>query len=197
MALKHRVMAEPIRSLTLLATDPGAKCGLALFHRGQLITVRGCNPFTVAPTTLAQHAQLLADRDETELMVVGEDWGVGGFANPTMMVGLAQSWGIVKREMMLVGTKDARVWRIPTATWRSFYGGPIGQKYFDWKKWAVDNASERAGFSITNDNAAEAFLIGYAALRLPETLDRVTKRARKRHDEYGPKSYLNPFPQAA
>lgn len=132
---------------------------------------------------MAALAALYAERDRTELVLVGEDWGTGRFATPSMLVGLAQTWGIVKREMLLAGTHKSRVWRLPTATWRAFHGAPSGTKYFDWKRWAVDVASQLAGRSITDDNAAEAYLIGFAALHLPETFDRIPQRVRKRHGE--------------
>lgn len=178
-----RRLASPIRSVTLLANDPGARAGVSLFHRGAALDVRGIDPWGKEPTSIAALAALYAERDETELMLVGEDWGVGNFATPQMLVGLAQTWGIVKREMLLAGTHKSRIWRIPTGTWRAFHGAPSGQKYFDWKKWAIDVASSLAGKPITNDNAAESYLIGYAALRLPETLDLVPQRVRKRHGE--------------
>ena len=176
-------MDHSIRCLTLLANDPGARSGLALFHRGKLVDVKGVSPWGLAPTEFAALASLYAERDKTELVLVGEDWGVGGFATPQMLVGLAQTWGIMKREMLLVGAHKTRVWRLPTAQWRAFHGGPIGQKDFDWKGWACALASKLSGRIITDDNAAEAFLIGYAALRLPETLDRIPKRVRKRFGE--------------
>lgn len=173
----------------MLANDPGSKAGIALFHQGELFDVASLNPWGRAPTHYASKAALLADRDGTELALVGEAWGIGGRVTAAMLEGLAATWGIVRREMLLVGTKEPRIWKIPTATWRTFHGGPVGQKYFDWKQWSIDTASALAERSISNDNAAEAYLIGFAGLHLPETLDRVSKRIRKRFGEEGAKRY--------
>lgn len=194
--IRSRVMSAPVRSLTLLANDPGAKAGISLFHLGDVVSIEKLDPWGVRPTGIARTAQLLSEEGGTDLALVGEDWGVGGaFATPATMVGLAQTWGIVRREALLHGAKASRIWRMPTATWRSFHGGPIGQKYFDWKAWAVDLATELAGFPITNDNAAESYLIGHAALRLPETLDRATRRARKACGELSSPVYAREFPE--
>jgi hypothetical protein len=170
-------LLERCTAATIVAVDPGKASGWAIFHAGRPYQWGACDPFTVAPDEVLAVARELAERAGTALHLVGEAWGRGGVLNISTVEGLAATWGIWRRCAGFAGVPVGRRWRIHMATWRAVHGGKTGTLDSDgWKLWALERARDLARAEIRDANAAEAILIGDAALRLPDLVDRTPAR---------------------
>jgi len=102
----------------LLAIDPGATAGWALFVAGVLREV-GIAKKATQRQAVVQAAIDLAATEGLSLIVVAEAWEAGGWKSHTAMIGTGAQWGRWQEQLEMVGHPVRRILRVTPQRWRS------------------------------------------------------------------------------
>ena len=156
------VVAHPC---VLLAVDPGAKAGWAIFASGKLLESGTAKGFSLSDTTMAvDRARELALEQGLPLVVVGEDWTAGGWPSLERFGRLCASWGPWESVAL---DRGAAVLRVYTQTWRGAMLHTRQRPTKGWKKLAREIVSAMFRLDVPDDTA-EAILLGKFAAHSPE-----------------------------
>lgn len=164
----------------ILAVDPGAKSGWAIFDGGKYATSGMCK----SQAGRAFACEIAAGRAKASglgLVVVAEKWTPGGkFAGARTMAGLGAQWGLWLAAIEAAHIPKSRVVRVHTQTWRAAILQPRrGTRSEQLKLMSIARAEAISGEPYMDDDRADAICIGQWATRAAEVAAKVPKRARK------------------
>lgn len=160
----------------ILAIDPGAKAGAAIFVRDRLVAhfaVFGAEGRRDA----VEQAQLSAANLQLPLAVVAERWATGGpFTNPRTMAALGAAWGAWREALELAGVNVKKVVRVYPQTWHAV---TVGGRMTRDKTRLVEWVRQRYGVEPASEDAAAAIGIGCWATHAAKVGDVLPKRRAK------------------
>ena len=163
----------------ILAVDPGAKSGWAIFDRGRYVTSG------VATRSLGRKVAIDSATDQAKmsglpLVIVAEKWTAGGLhANPATMAGLGAAWGMWAEAIEEAGIPKARIVRVFPQTWRAAILQPRrGTKSEVLKAMSVVRAQAITGMADVNHDEADAVCIGLWATKAAVVAAKIPKRRR-------------------
>lgn len=168
----------------ILAIDPGAVSGWAVFIRGERRSSGRIPEREPATLRLNRHdvvmmAKDAADNENLPLVVVAEKWTAGGWASHLTLVGLGAAWGEWRAALDRWGVPKRRVVRVYSQTWRAAVIGGRQRSTEKWKASARLVAQAQCRTLAIDDDQAEAICIGLWALRA-EAVAKVLPKPRKR-----------------
>lgn len=173
---KAKLSAYPVAlPCVLLAIDPAACSGWALFLEGRPVTwgELAASNSTGIDAVLLQACEL-AGRTKLPLVVLGEDWGRGGVLGLSQWQGLGGAWsawkfGCERAVEKGLAVVPSRILRVQQSTWRSPFGlASLGRDVV--KAYSVRAAFNQLGIKLALDqhDVAEALLIGLWGARAGE-----------------------------
>ena len=162
----------------IVAVDPGRRSGWATLVEGRPVSWGTLDAGDVESIERVLRAACeLAERADLPLVIIGEEWNVGGNRGMRQWQGLGAAWGswqFAAERLSAEGRAERtctrrivadRIRRVSTSTWRAEYGicrRPKGAPD-DWHKTqAVRLVGERLKIDavLLQHDAAEALLIG-------------------------------------
>lgn len=168
--------------VVILAIDPGAASGWALYERGELAEY-GLVRKAPERTSVVLHAGIAADVASLPLVIVRES--ATHFQAFKQAIGMGASWGRWLEALELAALERRPVLDVQAPVWRrAIFGEQYeqGRSRDEWKALAIDRANGIAGDAV-NDDTAEAILIGEWAAFAPELGAVIGKRELKRAQE--------------
>jgi hypothetical protein len=156
----------------VLAVDAASQSGWALYGQGRLLASGSCD----LNSDEVEHAVELALggpgaprlRKQATVLVLEKPFRSG---HVSAYVGLGAAIGVWKRAWFRAGGGVRRIVRVQAMSWRARVLGAVrGASREQWKALAIQRA--RAMFpGVSDDNQAEAILIGFWASHQPATLE--------------------------
>lgn len=179
---EHRSRAAA--PIALLAIDPGATSGYAIFDaQGELARI---GVVEVATRDLEKTVTLALDIGGGSAVLATESWNRGGPMGIEQWLSLGAARGAWEREFRIRCPKGAIV-RASVASWRSTMidatRSASGKRFAskEWKREARAVAVRTYGVpeALATDDSAEAFLLGYYAHRSDEAHAAAEKAKRR------------------
>ena len=150
--------------VVILAIDPGAQDGSAIFSRGDLITHFPASRRRSYRDQIVSTARDLSYEVSCPLVAVMETWSPQGDWGFNAAMGLAEQAGRWLDSLEAHGVP--KIVRVKPNQWRrALWKMPRGTKTEQWKQRALDHARQVFSVSTMNDNTAEAIAIGHWATR--------------------------------
>lgn len=165
----------------VLAIDPGASSGWAVFDAGRYVT-SGVAKRAIGRSVACDMARDQARASGLRLIVVAEKWTPGGkFAGARTMAGLGTSWGEWLAAIETAEIPKSRIVRVFTQTWRAaVLSPPRGMKSEALKALAVYRAQAITGMPNVNHDESDAICIGLWATRSAAVAKKAPKARTKR-----------------
>lgn len=165
--------------ICILAIDPGAKSGWAIFANG-VYSTSGVATRSLGREIACSSAKQFAESTGSHLIVVAEKWTPGGkFAGARTMAGLGANWGMWLAEIERAKIPKSRIVRVHTQTWRAAILAPKrGTKSDALKAMSIARAQAITGMPNVNHDEADACCIGLWATRASEVGTKIPKRRR-------------------
>lgn len=161
----------------ILAIDPGAASGWALFFRGRLAQ-SGVAKWRDLREVIVTNAYRRAAEICLPLVVVGEKWTGVWRHGQSALQGLAEEWATWKFAALDAGVPKRRIVRVATSTWRAALIGGRQRPTEEWKAAAKAVVRARYDLSVLGDDEADAILIGAWACHAGEVAKVLPRRTR-------------------
>jgi hypothetical protein len=164
-----------VSAFTVLAIDPGASSGAAIFTgAGALVgSHQLARKEAGSRMRIVRHAVRIARDSETDLIVMREQWQAGGKrANPQMIAGLGAAWGLWLEQLYMNAPflPPNRVLKVYPSTWKSKVLDAHAVGTEAWLKLVHRYVESRFGLTGLGDDEAVAICIGCYALKAPAAL---------------------------
>lgn len=182
----------------IVAVDPGRTSGWSTLIEGRPISWGTLSAGDVQSIERVLRAACeLAERVDLPVVVIGEEWNVGGQRGMRQWQGLGAAWGswrFAAERLSAEGRAERtatrrivarRIMRVSTSTWRAHFGisrRPSGAPS-DWHKaQAVRLVGEvlKLDASLSEHDAAEALLIGWWSAHAHAVGERLPTRIMQR-----------------
>jgi hypothetical protein len=159
----------------VLAIDPGARSGFAVFERGALLASGSLLP-SESRVEVAREAARLSEASGLPLVAVAEKWTAGGWRSAASMIGTGAAWGVWLGALGEIGQPNRRIVRVTTQAWRKAVLGMNARAGHDALKAASQlRARTVVGREVGHDEA-DAVCIGLWASYADEVGNVVPKR---------------------
>lgn len=143
--------------VTVLAIDPGAVAGWAIFRAGVLVESGSARSVAERERVVTRAAGLFED----PLVVAAETWRP--MKSHKTMLGMGAAWGLWLAELERAGVPSRRIFRVEPETWRKACYGVARVPAEEAKEKAIDWVRRRYGIEAGSDEAEAVCIGGWAS----------------------------------